>query len=68
MEALFGILFFVSLIALVIAMVTEPEKRVAVHLDNQFRLLREDMLAELRNDLQISLKKKQGKRRKKAAE
>ncbi|QIX01542.1 hypothetical protein AMS68_007059 [Peltaster fructicola] len=30
---------------------TAPELRVAVYLDNQFRLLREDMLAELRDDL-----------------
>jgi hypothetical protein len=29
----------------------EPEQRVGMHLDNQFRLLREDMLSELRNDL-----------------
>ena len=30
---------------------TDPQDRVATHLDNQFRLLREDMLAELREDL-----------------
>ena len=30
---------------------TDPHDRVATHLDNQFRLLREDMLAELREDL-----------------
>jgi len=41
---------------------TEPENRIAVHLDNQFRLLREDMLGELRNDLQIARGSKQGKR------
>ena len=41
---------------------TEPEKRAAVHLDNQFRLLREDMLAELRNDLKIAGGSKQGRR------
>ena len=41
---------------------TEPEKRTAVHLDNQFRLLREDMLGELRNDLQIEGGSKQGRR------
>lgn len=29
----------------------DPQDRVAAHLDNQFRLLREDMLAELREDL-----------------
>ena len=40
----------------------EPEKRVAAHLDNQFRLLREDMLAELRNDLQVARRSKQRKR------
>ncbi|KAI6611012.1 hypothetical protein MCOR08_010878 [Pyricularia oryzae] len=34
----------------------------AVHIDNQFRLLREDMLGELRNDLQIALGKRKGKR------
>lgn len=41
----------------------DPEHRVAMHLDNQFRLLREDMLAELREDLQIALGKKKGRRR-----
>ena len=41
---------------------TEPEKRIATHLDNQFRLLREDMMGELRNDLQITGKKTQNKR------
>ena len=30
---------------------TDPQDRVVAHLDNQFRLLREDMLAELRDDL-----------------
>ncbi|KAI4103575.1 MAG: hypothetical protein L6R37_003720 [Teloschistes peruensis] len=40
----------------------KPETRAAVHLDNQFRLLREDMLAELRNDLQIAAGSKQGRR------
>ncbi|KAL8415161.1 hypothetical protein RB594_006120 [Gaeumannomyces avenae] len=40
-----------------------PEARAAVHLDNQFRLLREDMLAELRNDLQVSVGKRKGRRR-----
>ncbi|KAL8391929.1 hypothetical protein RB599_004739 [Gaeumannomyces hyphopodioides] len=40
-----------------------PETRAAVHLDNQFRLLREDMLAELRNDLQVSVGKRKGRRR-----
>ncbi|KAI4198852.1 MAG: hypothetical protein LQ350_005001 [Teloschistes chrysophthalmus] len=41
---------------------TKPETRAAVHLDNQFRLLREDMLAELRNDLQIAAGSKPGRR------
>jgi hypothetical protein len=40
----------------------QPEHRVAMHLDNQFRLLREDMLAELRNDLQIARGQKKGRR------
>ncbi|KAK8428842.1 putative AAA family ATPase [Phyllosticta citricarpa] len=34
------------------------DQRVAMLLDNQFRLLREDMLAELRDDLKISQDKK----------
>ncbi len=34
----------------------EPEHRIAMHLDNQFRLLREEMLAELRDDLQDALR------------
>jgi hypothetical protein len=34
----------------------------SVHLDNQFRLMREDMLAEIRSDLQIAADKKKGKR------
>lgn len=33
-----------------------------MYLDNQFRLLREDMLAELRNGLQIALGQKKGRR------
>ena len=41
---------------------TDSEKRAAVHLDNQFRLLREDMLGELRNDLQIARGTKRAKR------
>jgi hypothetical protein len=40
----------------------EAEDRVGIHLDNQFRLLREDMLAELRNDIQIVIGKKKGRR------
>lgn len=31
-----------------------PHDRPGIHLDNQFRLLREDMLAELREDLRIA--------------
>ncbi|KAF2669715.1 P-loop containing nucleoside triphosphate hydrolase protein [Microthyrium microscopicum] len=41
----------------------EDEARPAIHLDNQFRLLREDMLAELRTDLQVALGQRKGKRR-----
>jgi len=41
---------------------TEPN-RVSIHLDNQFRLLREDMLHEMREELQFILGKKQGKHR-----
>jgi hypothetical protein len=40
----------------------QPEHRVAIHLDNQFRLLREDMLEELRSDLQIARGQKKGRR------
>ena len=40
----------------------EPDNRAAMHLDNQFRLLREDMLAELREDLQVATGKKKGRR------
>ncbi|KAL9125846.1 MAG: hypothetical protein Q9217_005011 [Psora testacea] len=40
----------------------QPKHRVAMHLDNQFRLLREDMLAELRDDLQSATKQKKGRR------
>ena len=40
----------------------EPDDRVGIHLDNQFRLLREDMLAELRDDVHIVTGKKKGKR------
>ncbi|KAK7753526.1 hypothetical protein SLS62_004601 [Diatrype stigma] len=36
--------------------------RVAVHLDNQFRLLREDMLADLREDRKLVFGKKRGRR------
>jgi hypothetical protein len=40
-----------------------PESRSLVHLDNQFRLLREDLLGELRNDFQIAIGKKKGRRK-----
>lgn len=39
------------------------EKRLVTHLDNQFRLLRDDMLAEMRDELQIIFGKKKGKHR-----
>jgi len=38
---------------------TEPT-RVALHLDNQFRLLREDMIYEMRQELQIAMGHKKG--------
>lgn len=44
---------------------TDPETehtRVADHLDNQFRLMREDMLCEMREVLHIALGKKKGRR------
>lgn len=41
----------------------ESEKRGPIHLDNQFRLLREDFLGELRNDFQIATGQKKGRRR-----
>lgn len=37
--------------------------RLKVHLDNQFRLLREDMVRELREELQIALGSKKGRRK-----
>ncbi|KAG5982283.1 hypothetical protein E4U55_002088 [Claviceps digitariae] len=40
-----------------------PEERCRSHLDNQFRLLREDMLSELREDVQIALGQKKSHRR-----
>ncbi|KND87588.1 NFX1-type zinc finger-containing protein 1 [Tolypocladium ophioglossoides CBS 100239] len=42
---------------------TDLPDRAGVHLDNQFRLLREDMLAELREDIQVATGNKKGKRR-----
>jgi hypothetical protein len=41
---------------------TDTDKRSLAHLDNQFRLLREDMLGELREDLQVATGAKRGKR------
>lgn len=38
------------------------EDRVAGHIDNQFRLLREDMLSEMREDIQIARGQKKGRR------
>ncbi|KAI6040717.1 P-loop containing nucleoside triphosphate hydrolase protein [Pisolithus marmoratus] len=39
------------------------ETRVADYLDNTFRLLRDDMMHELKEDIDIALKKKQGRHR-----
>ncbi|KAK5657152.1 hypothetical protein OQA88_3209 [Cercophora sp. LCS_1] len=41
---------------------TKLEERARVHLDNQYRLLREDMLAELREDFHVALGVKKGRR------
>jgi len=41
---------------------TEGPARAEVHIDNQFRLLREDMLGEIRNEMQIFLEQKKGRR------
>jgi hypothetical protein len=41
----------------------EAETRGLAHLDNQFRLLREDLLGELRSDYQIATGAKKGRRR-----
>ena len=38
-------------------------KTLALHLDNQFRLLREDMLSDMREELQIAMGKKKGRHR-----
>ena len=40
----------------------EPHLRASLHLDNQFRLLREDLLAQLREGLQVATGRKKGKR------
>lgn len=37
-------------------------QRIAAHVDNQFRLLREDMLAVLRDDIQVAKGTKKGRR------
>jgi hypothetical protein len=42
---------------------TQAEDRGLRHLDNQFRLLREDLVGELRNDFQIATGQKKGRRR-----
>ena len=39
------------------------EERLAIHLDNQFRLLREDMLTEMREELQIVSGEKKARHR-----
>ena len=39
------------------------DKRLAIHLDNQFRLLREDMLAEMRDELLVVSGTKKGRHR-----
>ena len=39
------------------------DKRLAIHLDNQFRLLREDMLAQMRDELLVISDKKKGPHR-----
>lgn len=39
------------------------EQRFATHLDNQFRLYREDMLHELREELQLALGQRKGRHR-----
>ncbi|KAH6625605.1 P-loop containing nucleoside triphosphate hydrolase protein [Boeremia exigua] len=39
------------------------EERGFIHIDNQFRLLREDMLGELRSDFQIAIGQKKGRRK-----
>ncbi|OHF03871.1 ATPase [Colletotrichum orchidophilum] len=42
---------------------TDLVQRPRVHLDNQFRLLREDMLGELREDLKVAIGNKKSKKR-----
>jgi hypothetical protein len=38
------------------------EDRIAIHFDNQFRLLREDMLCDMREEIHVALGLKKGKR------
>jgi hypothetical protein len=40
-----------------------PDERGLMHLDNQFRLLREDLLGELRDDFKIAVGQKKGRRK-----
>ncbi|KAF1989215.1 P-loop containing nucleoside triphosphate hydrolase protein [Aulographum hederae CBS 113979] len=42
--------------------IASPDDRAAIHLDNQFRLYREDLLAELRSELQIAMGAKKGRK------
>ncbi|KAJ1326606.1 helicase required for RNAi-mediated heterochromatin assembly 1 [Microdochium nivale] len=44
------------------AFTLQDSSRTEVHLDNQYRLLREDMLEEIRNEMQICLGQKKGRR------
>jgi hypothetical protein len=41
----------------------ETQRKSLFHLDNQFRLLREELLGALRDDFQIAIGKKRGKRK-----
>lgn len=41
----------------------DVEERGLLHIDNQFRLLREDLLGELRSDYQIAIGQKKGRRK-----
>ncbi|KAI8933540.1 hypothetical protein NX059_009277 [Plenodomus lindquistii] len=41
----------------------EPQDRGPMHLDNQYRLLREDLLGELRTDFQIATGQKKGRKK-----
>lgn len=41
----------------------DREERLGLHLDNQFRLLREDMMSEMREEMDIALGSKKGKHR-----